>query len=87
MVALLERLLTETSPVVFAVDSLGHLERNVEVAALDGQIEPSRLVLHKVEGNLQLSRTPSQPHRAQLATHRNAQRNSPPGTPSSASRQ
>lgn len=52
MVTLLERLLTETSPVVLAIDSLGHFERDVEVPALDSEVEASRLVLDEVEGDL-----------------------------------
>lgn len=52
VVTLLERLLTETSPVVLAIDSFGHLERNVQVPALDSKVEASSLVLNKVEGNL-----------------------------------
>jgi len=57
VVTLLERLLAETSPVVLAVDSLGHLERDVEIAALDSEVEAGRLVLDEVEGDLFVERT------------------------------
>lgn len=66
MVPLLQCLLSQTSPVVLAVDSLGHLERDVEVPALDSKVEPRRLVLHKVKRNLQsqtVSKTATTPRR------------------------
>lgn len=81
MVTLLQRLLSQTSPVVLAVDSLGHLERDIEVPALDSKVKPRRLVLHKVEGNLK-SQTVSKAGDDAEETGRDV----PRGIPSSAGR-
>lgn len=53
VVPLLQRLLAQPRPRVLPVERLGHLERDVEVAALDREVEPGRLVLDEVEGDLQ----------------------------------
>lgn len=60
MVALLERLLAQPRPGVLAVDHLGHLQRDVEVPALNRQVEPRRLVLNKVKSNLRKRRAKDQ---------------------------
>lgn len=52
MVALFQSLLSQTVPALFAVQSFGCVESDLEVAALNGEVESSRLVLHKVQSNL-----------------------------------
>lgn len=51
VVALLERLLSKSVPGFRSTDRLGSLKCNLEVAALDGEVEASRLVLNEVEGD------------------------------------
>ena len=52
VVALLESLLRETFPALRSIDGLRSLESDVEVTALNGEVEPGIFVLHKVKGNL-----------------------------------
>lgn len=52
MVTLLERSLAQPRPNIFPIHCPGHLKRNLQVTALNREIEPCLLVLHKVERNL-----------------------------------
>ena len=52
MVSLFESGLGEALPTVGSVNSSGSLKSNIEVAALDGEVEPSALVLDEMECNL-----------------------------------
>ena len=52
MVSLLEGLLSQTLPAIGSIDIARHLQRYVEVAAFNCQIEPSTLVLDEVQRNL-----------------------------------
>jgi hypothetical protein len=52
IVALPERLHAQLVPVVVLVDLVAALQRDLDVAALDGQVEAGALVLDEVEGHL-----------------------------------
>lgn len=52
MVSLFESGLSETLPTVRSVNSPGSFEGNIEVAALDGKVKPSTLVLHEMQCDL-----------------------------------
>ena len=53
MVALLQCLLSQALPALGAIDGLGGLEGDIEIAALYGQVESGIFVLHEVECNLE----------------------------------
>lgn len=50
--SLLQSLSSESSPNVLLLDSSSHLQRNVQVSALDGEIEPRARVLNEVKSDL-----------------------------------
>lgn len=53
MVTLLQGLQRKTIPYFWARDGARHLERNIEVAALEGEVEARVLVLDEMKRNLQ----------------------------------
>lgn len=52
MVSLFESGLSEALPTVRSVDNPSSFEGNIEVAALDGKVKPSALVLHEMQCDL-----------------------------------
>jgi hypothetical protein len=52
VVSLLESGLSEALPTVRSVDNSSSLEGDIEVAALDGKVKPSALVLHEMQRDL-----------------------------------
>lgn len=52
VVTLLESLVSQPLPDILLVEILGHLERHLELATLDSEVEPRHLVLDKVESDL-----------------------------------
>lgn len=55
MITLLQRSGTQPLPNVMPVNSPSHLQRNRQVTTLNSKIEPSLLILHKVESDLGVS--------------------------------
>lgn len=53
MVTLFQSLLGKALPAVRPVDRLGHFHCNVQVSALDGQLETSVGILNEMESNLE----------------------------------
>jgi len=54
VVSLFESGLSEAPPAVGSVDGSSSFESNIKVAALDGEVEPSALILDKMECDLLL---------------------------------
>ena len=52
MVSLLESGLSEALPTIRSVDGSSGLEGNIEVAALDGKVEPGALILDEMKRDL-----------------------------------
>jgi len=52
VVSLFESGLSETFPTVRSVNIPSSFKGNIEVTALDGKVEPSALVLHKMQCDL-----------------------------------
>lgn len=52
MVSLLQCLFTQSPPDIFLLDDTSLLERDWQVAAFDGEIEPGHRILYEVQGNL-----------------------------------
>lgn len=55
MIALLQRLLPDSHPAFRTIDRLRRLDRNLQVATLDRQVEPRRLLLDKMQGDLRVA--------------------------------
>jgi hypothetical protein len=52
VVSLFESGLSEALPTVRSVNSPSSFKGNIEVAALDGKVEPSALILHEMQCDL-----------------------------------